>query len=624
MKQLSILLLVFSTLFLQAQEIVEKQIKTQIDEVTVFIDGAQINRQKDIELSKGITLLKFEGLSPYIDDKSVQVKANGDLNVLSVNFQKNYLNQTKKSEQMKSFEQKLKDLDEQIRLEKTYLEVLQEELGFLKDNRLIGGKNTELMLSNLKATATYYTERITSIKLDEIERNKKLEKLNKQRNDLQNQMNTLSSDKDFPSGEIWVKVDAKSAQKAFFSLNYLVGNAGWFPSYDVRAKSIDQPLEVAYKANVHQDTKVDWTNVKISFSSSNPKSGGTAPELLPYYLSYNSVPPVYNKKYNTVSGQVISTEDNLPLPGATIIIQGTTIGTTTDMDGQYSLAIPANGGVLECSFIGMKTTQRRIDNPYINFRLEPEYLALDEVVVTGYSERALQGQAAGVQIRGTSSLNKKDKASALPPPSVQVENQTSFAFELEKSYTLKSDNTTQTVVMQEISMPASYRYYCIPKIDPDAFLMAYATNWEKLNLLEGEANLFFEDTFIGKSLLDVRTAGDTLTISLGRDKSVQVKREKQKESSSKQFIGNKKEETKAWTITVKNNKKQLINLVLYDQIPVPTLEEIDLQVNQISGAKYNKETGELKWELQLAPLESKVLEIKYTLKYPKGHQLIVD
>ena len=250
---------------------------------------------------------------------------------------------------------------------------------------------------------------------------------------------------------------------------------------------------------------------------------------------------------------------------------------------------------------------------------------LDEVVVTAMGvsrENQSQDYDGGIKIRGAASMNKK--ASALPPPSVQVENQTSFAFELEKKYSLKSDNKTQTVVMQEISLPASFQYFCIPKIDPDAFLMAYATDWEKLNLLEGEANIFFEDTYIGKTLLDVRLAGDTLNISLGRDKNVLVKREKQKDYSSKQFIGNKKEETKAWIVTLKNNKKQTIDLVLYDQIPVPTLEEIELQINQISGAKHNKETGELKWELRLAPLESKVLEIKYTLKYPKGNRLILD
>ncbi len=628
MKKISLILLFISTLMLQAQEIVEKEIKTQINEVTVFIDGAQINREKDIELIKGTTLLKFTGLSPYVDAKSIQLKADGDLNVLSLNFQKNYLNETKKSEQMKSYELKLKTLDDKIRLEKTHLAILQEELDFLKENRTIGGKNEVLSVVNFKETAAFYSDKLTAIKFKEIERNENLEKLSKERNDLQNQINTLSSDKNFPTGEIWVKVEAKSAHKAYFNLGYLVENAGWFPSYDVRAKSINQPIEIAYKANVHQDTKVDWTNVKMIFSSSNPKSGGVSPELIPYFLNYNSVPPVYNKKYTTVSGQVLSADDNLPLPGATVTIQGTTIGTVTNSDGNYSLSIPANGGILVCSFIGMKTTERQINNPYINFRLESENMILMQYEIAEYdiekAPLAFQGKAADNRIRGLASLNQKDKASSLAPAVIQIEKQTSFAFELEKSYSLKSDNQTQTVVMQEISIPASFQYFCIPKIDADAFLMAYVTDWEKLNLLEGEANLFFEDTYIGKSLLDVRYTGDTLQVSLGRDKNVQIKREKQKDFTEKQFIGNKKEETKAWTISIKNNKKQNISIVLLDQIPVPTIEEIELQVQNISGANYNKGNGELKWELNLAPLENKILEVKYSLKYPKIQRLILD
>lgn len=629
MKKISILLLFLSSLTIQAQEIPKKEIKSEIDEVTVFINGAQINRAKDIELNKGTVLLKFIGLSPFIDAKSIQLKANGDLNVLAINFQKNFLNKEKKSEEMTSFALKLKALDNKILLEKTHLAILKEELAFLKENRAIGGKNQDLMLSNLKATAEYYSEKLTTIKLKEIERNKNLKKLNEQRSNLRKQINTLSSDKDFPSGEVWVKIDSKKAHQAFFSLSYLVENAGWFPSYDIRAKNIEEPIEIAYKANVHQDTKVDWNNVKISFSSSNPKQGNIAPELIPYFLNYNSAPPKYNsKKYHTVSGQVISTEDNLPLPGATITIQGTTIGTTTDMDGKYSLSIPVNGGALECSFIGMKTQERQINSQYISFHLESSAMMLDEMVVLGYSKsyrpQKNESGARNIRIRGAASMNKKTRVSALPPPIIQVEKQTSFAFELEKKYSLKSNNKTQTVVMQEISTPASYQYFAIPKIDEDAFLKAYLTGWERFNLLEGEANIFFEDTYIGKSILDVRYAGDTLSISLGRDKNVQIKRKKQKDFTEKQFIGNKKVETKAWSIAIKNNKNQAIHLTILDQIPVPILDEIELQTLNISGAKYDKETGELKWELQLNPLQSKQLDIKYSMKYPKNRRLNLD
>ncbi|MDA3905538.1 MAG: DUF4140 domain-containing protein, partial [Bacteroidales bacterium] len=69
MKKLSVLLLFISTSMLQAQEIVEKEIKSQISEVTVFLDGAQIIREKETDLVKGTSHLKFTGLSPFIDTK---------------------------------------------------------------------------------------------------------------------------------------------------------------------------------------------------------------------------------------------------------------------------------------------------------------------------------------------------------------------------------------------------------------------------------------------------------------------------------------------------------------------------------------------------------------------------
>lgn len=163
--------------------------------------------------------------------------------------------------------------------------------------------------------------------------------------------------------------------------------------------------------------------------------------------------------------------------------------------------------------------------------------------------------------------------------------------------------------MASYSLPANYQYYSVPKINSDAFLIANITNWEKYNLLEGEANIFFEETYIGKTILDVRYATDTLQISLGRDKNVSVKREKQTKFTTKRFIGSKKEEIRDWVITVKNNKNQVINMLVYDQVPVSTLEEIKVIISESSGAKHNTNTGEIKWTFSLEPNNSKRLEL---------------
>jgi len=139
--------LIFGNIF--GQEITEKEIKTEVNEVTVFIDKAQVARQKTVELSPGIAILKFTNLSPFIDSKSVQVKANGDVTVLAVNHQQNFVNKLEKSEEVKKTESKLVDLNGQIKLEETYLSILKEELTFLNDNRIIGGKINELNISTL-------------------------------------------------------------------------------------------------------------------------------------------------------------------------------------------------------------------------------------------------------------------------------------------------------------------------------------------------------------------------------------------------------------------------------------------------------------------------------------------
>lgn len=625
MKKLPLILLIVvaQTFCLSAQEMAEQEISTEVSKVSVFFENAQIARIADAKVKPGKTLLKFINLSPYIQPKSLQAKVTGEVTVLMVNHQLNYMDSLGKSDELIGLEKQYQSVTGEIEREQAHMYVIDEEILFLQQNRNIGGKNQELSVSNLKEASQFYSSRLTTLKLDRIERQNKVTDLMVKRQNIEKQVNALSVKKEFPSGEVLITVDSKSEETIHIELSYLVNNAGWFPGYDVRAKSIDNPLEITYKANVHQDTKVDWKNVELVFSSSNPSLTGSAPELSTYYLYYGSVPPAYKSVLNEVSGNVFDTYGN-PLPGANVVVKGTTIGTVADMNGHFSIAIPSGAYSLMFTYIGFSSQEIPIQNAVMNVYLEEEIMALSEVVVSGYAADyeadampVLRGTASGIQV-------KKSETGSLALPTVQQENQTTVEFRIDMPYTIKSDNRNYVVNMTTYEVPATYEYYCVPKIDKDAFLLGYVTDWEKYNLMEGEANIFFEDAYIGKTILDVRYLKDTLNVSLGRDKGVQVNREKIKELTSQKFIGAKKEDSKAWRFSVRNNKAQKIHLVLLDQVPVPTLDEIELDVKELSGGIWDKETGEIKWELDLGSKTNQEVELKYTVKYPKYQDLILE
>lgn len=622
MKKILLVIGLVQAFCLNAQETKEKELSTEVKKVSVFFENAQVTRTKKVTVGPGKTILKFVDLSPYIQAKSVQAKVSGNVTVLMVNHQLNYLKNLEKSGERLKLEKELQDLDEKIQVEQAYISVIDEEIVFLQQNRNIGGKNQELSVTNLKEAVQFFSTKLTALKLKKIERQQNIGDLQLKRQNIANQLSSVSVKKQYPSGEVLISVESKSQESINIDLSYLVDNAGWFPSYDVKAQSIDNPLEIVYKANVHQDTKVDWDKVELTLSSNNPGLSGSAPELQTYYLNYGSVPPSYKSTINEVTGRVMDNSGS-PLPGTNVVVKGTTIGTLTDMNGNFSLAIPSGTSRLVFSFVGYSSQELPVQQSQMSVIMQEDVMALDEVVVTGY---AADYESAPSMARRSVPLSyvTKEGSSSLALPTVQEENQTSVEFKIDMPYTVKSDSKYYVVNMTSYEVPASYEYYCVPKIDTDAFLLAYVTNWEQYKMLEGEANIFFEDTYIGKSILDVRFLKDTLTVSLGRDKQVLVQREKIKDLTSKKLIGAKKEETRAWRISVRNNKTQDIKMVLLDQVPVPTLNEIELDIKESSRGKRNKETGEIRWELELAPKAYQDLELRYSIKYPKHQNLIFD
>ncbi|MGD0755772.1 MAG: DUF4139 domain-containing protein [Bacteroidales bacterium] len=528
---------IFSAVFnISAQT--EKEIKAEIKHVTVFPDRAQVDHETSISLLPGKSVVKLSGLSPYIDVQSIQVKGYGEFTILSVNHQNNYLQNLEDSPEVKSIRSQIETLQLKVADENAAIEVLKQKEAFLTANDAILVKTTTFSLEQFKNFMDLYTTNMDQITMTTLKKQRLIKDYNKQITALQQQVSDKLGKQQLPSGEILVSVSSEKQVSGKLTFSYVVANAGWYPSYDIRVDDIKNPVAIFYKANVYQNSGVEWKDVKMSFSNATPWVAGDVPVLNPWYIDF----------YN-------------PSP----------------------------------------------------------------VMIRGIASAAKRSEAPVMMEKVINENKMEEKATEAAPVSVQKQvGETTITFDIAVPYSVPSDGKVQTVEIQRITAPADYMYVTLPKVSPLAFLTANISDWAKLSLLTGEATLYFENSFVGKSTLNVNQLKDTLTISLGTDNSILVKREKRKDFTSRKVIGANRTDTYSFLLTIRNNKSNPVKITLNDQIPVSSNSSINVDPIELSGGKIDQQTGGIKWDLEIKPQETKQIVLTYSVKYPKDKTIILE
>lgn len=218
---------------------------------------------------------------------------------------------------------------------------------------------------------------------------------------------------------------------------------------------------------------------------------------------------------------------------------------------------------------------------------------------------------------------KKDRESSVPTTIVS-KRETSDEYDVESTQTIVSNNKTVTISYKEAEIPATYEYQSIPVQSENVFLIGRIPEWYKADFISGEANIYLENSFVGKSTIQTDVVKDTLEISFGTDNRITVKRERLPEFSENQLVGPNRKETIGYRISVRNNKTYAVVVKVVDQIPVSTTREIQVDTLELSGGKPDQETGKVTWDLKLNANESKDLLLKYAVKYPKEKRVVVE
>ena len=253
--------------------------------------------------------------------------------------------------------------------------------------------------------------------------------------------------------------------------------------------------------------------------------------------------------------------------------------------------------------------------------LNPWFIDFERPVVYREMKLGAQKSVANSAMQVVSEAAPSLQAETMADYIDVVETQLSVEFTPKIKYSIPSDSKPHSVALQEFTVPAKYEYYAAPKLDNNAFLVARLTDWSNYNLLPGQANIYFENSYVGQSHINPATTKDTLTISLGRDQNISVSRDVLKDFSEDKFLSSNVERTFAFEIKVKNNKKGTAKILVEDQIPISKHEDIIVNLVDSSGAIYNSESGKLKWMIDVDGGKSVVKKLVYSVKYPRDKRI---
>lgn len=535
MKNLLTILLFFVFGSLSAQNENTISINSKIKNITVYIDGAEISENANFNLVKGRNLIVFKNISNQLILNTIRVSTDNSVNVLSISSKTDYLMQETEKPRIKSLKDSVNVLKSQIRENEDLLNAYSIEKDMLLKNASLGG-TTGVTVNDLKLASAFYREKILEINRKMSELTLKSENLLIIKDRIEVELLELNSKLSYSVSEIQILVSCENAIKTELELKYLVSNAGWTPSYDLKVSDINTDIELTYRAQVFNNTGIDWNNVKLKLSSGDPSISAQNPTLKPWNVDFTQVYKGYNEFQRS---------------------EGYT----------QNIAIP-NMAQSELSTIGLDVS-------------EADYLAVEV-------------------------------------------SELSIEFDIAEAYSIPCDNKPYFVDVAKYKLPATYKHFCIPKIDKDVFLLARITGWQDLNLVEGAAHVYFAGTYVGKSYIYTRNVRDTLDLSLGRDKKILVTRSKLKEYSSVKLMGAKRKETFAYQMVIKNNRNTPINIEIQDQFPISTNSEIEIEVLQISNGKQDLNSGKLTWEYNLKSGENKVIDLQFAIKYPKNSTIQIE
>jgi len=271
-------------------------LNSKISNVTVYSDRAQITRLAKVFLKKGQNTLIFNNLPSSVEEKSIQVKGDGDAVLNDIKFKQTYHVEIQNEavaglvDKLESLNKEISTLDESINIEQKELDFV-EKIVTKTTSVAEKEKSEELDPEKWIKMVDFYRQKNENITKTIRELKYKKSELQKEVEVYKKEIAALGNNRSKTINQVEVIITNNSDGEMLLSLSYIVYGAYWSPIYDIRVSSENKSVVIEYKAQVIQHTGEKWEDVKLAISTAQVSVSGTMPELSVWRIGfYNPIP----------------------------------------------------------------------------------------------------------------------------------------------------------------------------------------------------------------------------------------------------------------------------------------------------------------------------------------------
>ncbi len=229
-----------------------------------------------------------------------------------------------------------------------------------------------------------------------------------------------------------------------------------------------------------------------------------------------------------------------------------------------------------------------------------------------------QGEAAMAQ------FEDEEVAASAPIEVLPVETGISLQYVIPGRVSLKSGEEARKLSLTQISLPAEFEYYTLPRVREQVFLTGKVLNSTDFVLLAGEGNTYVGDEFTGSIVMPAVAPQESVVLGFGVDERVKVRRELVKTFKSRVGLGGKTERVQfVYRTTVENYHPKPVKIRIIEQVPVSQQREIKVTVTKIEPrySEQDESRGLYIFEPEIRSKERFEINFEYQVEYPAGRRV---